>query len=58
MLGKDLQKLAEKYPDYEFLFTFTDGYSRFPNVRNFNQLKMEDVGHSDKVVIISGEEEK
>lgn len=56
MLGKDLQKLCEEYPDFDFQFTFTDGYSRFPNVRTFENLTLEDIGHSDKIVLLSGEE--
>lgn len=56
MTGKELKQLAEEYPDFEFQFTFTDGYNRFPNVRNFENLKLCDIGHSDKVVILTGSE--
>lgn len=57
MLGKDLMKLCEKYPDFDFEFSFTDGNNgRFINVRHFEKLELCDVGHSDKVVILSGEE--
>ena len=57
MKGKDLIKLAEAYSDFEFEFRFTDGYSNFPNVRSFNHLELCDVGHSDKVVILTGDED-
>lgn len=57
MKGKDILKLAEKYKDYDFEFRFTDGYSKFPNVRTFSQLELCDIGHSDKVVILTGEED-
>lgn len=57
MKGKDLIKLAEEYPDFEFEFRFTDGYSNFPNVRSFNHLELCDVGHSDKIVILTGDED-
>lgn len=57
MKGKDLINLAEEYPDFEFEFRFTDGYSNFPNVRSFNHLELCDVGHSDKVVILTGDED-
>lgn len=55
MTGRELGKLCELYPDFDFQFTFTDGYSRFPNVRTFTDLELCDIGHSDKVVVISGE---
>ena len=35
----------------------TDGYSTFPNVRTFKNLELCDIGHSDKVVVLEGEEE-
>ncbi|MBO5373671.1 MAG: hypothetical protein J6A75_13280 [Lachnospiraceae bacterium] len=56
MSGKDLAKLCEQYADFEFEFVFTDGYSNFPNVRSFDNLELCDVGHSDKVVLLTGEE--
>lgn len=56
MTGKELKQLAEEYPDFEFQFTFTDGYNRFPNVRNFENLELCDIGHSDKVVVLTGSE--
>lgn len=57
MKGTELLKLAEQYPDFDFSFRFTDGYSKFPNVRTFESLELCDVGHSDKVVVLTGEEE-
>jgi hypothetical protein len=54
--GKELQKICEQYPDFDFEFSFTDGYSKFPNIRSFNNLELCDVGHSDKVVVLNGEE--
>ena len=57
MKGKDLAELAMRYYDFDFEFSFTDGYNKFPNVRRFNKLELCDIGHSDKVVILSGEED-
>ena len=57
MTGKELQKLCEQYPDFEFTFSFTDGYSHFPNVRSFDNLTLCDVGHSDKVVVLTADED-
>ena len=56
MTGEELKKICEQYPDYEFEFSFTDGYSKFPNIRTFINLELADVGHSDKVIIVTGEE--
>ena len=56
MLGKDLEQLCKQYPDFDFQFSFTDSYSKFPNVRSFEKLELCDIGHSDKVVILTGEE--
>ena len=50
-----LDKLSP-YEDFEVEFVFTDGYSKFPNVRSFNVEEITDIGHSDKVVLLSGEE--
>ena len=56
MKGKELSELAMQYPDFEFEFVFVDGFGKFPNVRSFNNLELADVGHSDKVVLLSGDE--
>lgn len=57
MLGKDLAKICEQYADFEFEFIFTDGNNgRFLNVRSFDNLELCDVGHSDKVVLLTGNE--
>ena len=57
MKGEELAKLATQYSDFEFEFTFTDGCNRFPNVRRFENLELCDIGHSDKTVLLSSEEE-
>lgn len=57
MKGNDLLKLCEQYPDYEFEFSFTDGCSKFPNVRTFDNLELCDIGHSNKIVILTGNED-
>ena len=58
MKGEELKKICEQYSDFEFEFKFTDGYSRFPNIRTFNHLELADVGHSDKVIILTGDEKQ
>lgn len=56
MNGKELAEIALQYPDFKFEFVFTDGYSKFPNVRVFERIEVSDIGYSDKVVQITGEE--
>lgn len=56
MSGEELKKLGEEYPDFEFKFSFSDGGDKWPNVRSFDNIELADVGHSNKVVILSGEE--
>jgi hypothetical protein len=56
MKGKELAELAMQYPDFEFEFCFTDGGNKFPNIRNFDHLEVTDVGNSDKVIVLTGEE--
>lgn len=59
MLGSELKKLCDEYPDFDFQFGFIEdlkaGYI-FPNNRTFEKLELADVGYSDKVVVLSGEE--
>ena len=52
MKSEELKKICEQYPDFEFEFKFTDGYSRFPNIRTFNHLELTDVGHSEKIIVL------
>lgn len=58
MKGKELAELANEYSDFEFEFSFIDGCNKFPNVRHFEKLELCDIGHSDRIVILSGEERK
>lgn len=51
-----IEKLSP-YEDFDEEFVFTDGYSKFPNVRSFAVEEVADIGHSDKVVLLSGEEQ-
>lgn len=54
--GRDILNLAEEYIDFDFEFRYTDGCSKFPNVRTFFRLELCDIGHSDKIVVLTGEE--
>ena len=57
MKAKELIEKLKNYEDFDIEFHFTDGFSRFPNIRRFSVDCVEDLGHSDKVIIISGEEQ-
>jgi hypothetical protein len=58
MTGNELKKLCEQYPDFEFVFRISDGNNgKFLNIRDFSDLELCDVGHSDKVVVLTGNEE-
>lgn len=50
-----IEKLSP-YVEFDVEFVFTDGYSNFPNVRSFAVEGIADIGHSDKVVLLSEEE--
>ena len=57
MKGEELAKLAMQFKDFDFEFSFTDGGTeKFINVRHFEELELCDVGHSDKVVVLTGKE--
>ena len=52
-----------KNPDFTVSFCFTDGYSdldeksiSWPNVRTFNNIKIGDIGYSDKNIQLDGDE--
>lgn len=57
MKAKELIEKLKNYEDFDIEFHFTDGFSRFSNIRRFSVDCVEDIGHSDKVIIISGEEQ-
>lgn len=57
MKGKELEKICKEYPDFDFQFIFLDGDNgKFLNIRSFSELEIADIGHSDKVVLLSGKE--
>lgn len=56
MKVSELIKKILPYEDFEVQFIFTDGCSVFPNVRSFEIEGIADIGQSDKMVLLSGEE--
>ena len=58
MKGKELAEICKNYADSEIEFIFTDGDNgKFLNIRSFKNIEVCDIGHSDKVVLLTGEEE-
>ncbi|ADZ82691.1 hypothetical protein [Cellulosilyticum lentocellum] len=57
MKAKDLAEKLLEYQDFDVQFNFTDGFSKFPNVRHFKVTGISDIGHSDKVLILDGVED-
>ena len=57
MKAKELIELLREHEDFDVEFVFSDGVSPHGlNVRVFNNLSLADIGHSDKVVRLSGDE--
>ena len=59
MKGKELVDFITKnnLEDFDFTFSFTDRYNTFPNVRTFKITGVADIGYSDKVIDLEGEED-
>ena len=57
MKAKELIEKLKMFEEFDVEFHFTDGYSKFPNIRKFSIDEICDVGYSDKVVVLDGKEE-
>lgn len=57
MKAKELAEQLLKNPDFDVVFTTVDeGDVFWPNVRRFENIDINDIGYSDKVIILGGEE--
>lgn len=59
MKMKELRELVEKYPDYDLEFIFTDyraDENCYTGDRYFEETRVYDVKHEDRVVAITGNE--
>lgn len=56
MKAKDLINMIKNFEDFDVEFHFTDGYSKFPNIRSFSLDGICDVGYSSKVIVLDGVE--
>jgi hypothetical protein len=54
--AKELIKILEQNPDFEVQFVFSDKSEKFLNLRSFENLELADVGHSSKVILLTGDE--
>lgn len=57
MKANKLIELLKPYQDFDVEFVFSEIVSEKLNVRTFKDLEIADIGYSDKVVLISGEED-
>jgi hypothetical protein len=56
MKAKELIAILEKNPDFDVVVTIYDGGEKFPNMRTFENIELADVGHSSKVIVLTGDE--
>lgn len=58
MKAKKLIELLQPYKDFDVEFVFSEIVNDKLHVRTFKDLEIADIGYSDKVVLISGEEDQ
>lgn len=58
MTAQELIKILEKHPDFEVQFIFGDTMQGVLDMRVLNNLDIADVGYSDKVILLTGDERK
>ena len=58
MKAKELADKLLQYPDFNVSFSFMepDGSHYGICLRSFNDIDIADIGHSDKVIVLGGEE--
>ncbi len=57
MKAKELAEQLLKNPDFDVVFNTIDNERSFGfNVRQFRNINITDIGHSDKIIILGGEE--
>ena len=56
MRVKDLINKLSKYEDFELEFVFVDALQERYTLRSFKIDEITDIGHSDKVILLSGKE--
>ena len=56
MKAKELIAILKQNPDFDVVVTICDGGDKFPNMRTFENIELADVGHSSKVIVLTGDE--
>lgn len=56
MRVKNLINKLSKYEDFELEFVFVDALQERYTLRSFKVDEITDIGHSDKVILLSGKE--
>ena len=58
MKGKELAEQLLKYPDFDVVFSFSekDNSEWGMTVRRWEDISVEDIGHSNKVLLLGGTE--
>ena len=60
MKGKDLIRLIKEkeLEDFEIQVVYTDGYDKYPTFNSLSLKGIADIGVSDQIVYLDGEEEE
>ena len=56
MKAHELIAILQQHPEFDVVVSVADGGNRFPNIRTFTNIELADVGHSDKVIVLTGDE--
>ena len=56
MKAHELIAILQQHPEFDVVVSVSDGGNLFPNIRTFANIELADVGHSDKVIVLTGDE--
>lgn len=56
MKVKDIIEKLSDYAEFDLEFVFVDASQEYFNLRSFKVDEITDIGHSDKVILLSGKE--
>lgn len=59
MKARELAEKLMEHPDFDVEFIFSEEFNendKWPTIRKFNNISIGDIGHSDKIIILDGEE--
>jgi N-acetyl-gamma-glutamylphosphate reductase len=58
MTAQELIELLQEHPDFKVEFIFAENKDATLNHRTFQNIEIADVGHSSKVILLTGEEKE